>query len=106
MMCCTRSASTAYWMTERQFKSVCTTTFATLRWTKSSPGKRPTISFAGTRLSAQPIQRYCGDCWCDSRLKKFASRCVIDDAHLRLFSKRLFRIRIEDLWRENIETQT
>mgnify|MGYP003694316245 CR=1 FL=1 len=41
----------AYCSTERQLRSVCTTTLATLRWTKSSPGARPTISLAGTRLS-------------------------------------------------------
>ena len=44
-------------MTDRQLRSVCTTTFATLRWTKTSPGSVPVISFAGTRLSEQPIQR-------------------------------------------------
>ena len=32
--------------------------FATFRCTKSSPGSSPTISFAGTRLSEQPIHRY------------------------------------------------
>src|ERR1051326_4390839 len=82
-------------MTDRQLRSVWTTTFATLRWTKSSPGKSPTISFAGTRLSAQPIQRYCGVCWCDRRLKKFGSRCVIAVAHFRLFSKRCPRMRMK-----------
>ena len=47
----------AYCSTDRQLKSVCRTRFATLRWTNSSPGASPTISFAGTRLSEQPIHR-------------------------------------------------
>jgi hypothetical protein len=33
----------AYCNTDKQLRSVCTTTFATLRWTKSSPGLRSTI---------------------------------------------------------------
>ena len=62
MTCFTSSTSTAYCSTERQLRSVCTTTFATLRCTNTSPGARPTIWFAGTRLSEQPIQRYSGAC--------------------------------------------
>ena len=38
MTCPTFSTSTAYCSTDRQFRSVCTTTLATLRWTNSSPG--------------------------------------------------------------------
>jgi hypothetical protein len=37
---------------------------ATLRCTNTSPGSRPVISLAGTRLSAQPIHMYCGLCCC------------------------------------------
>ena len=33
------------------------TTLATLRWTKISPGSRPVMTLAGTRESAQPIQK-------------------------------------------------
>ena len=56
---------------------MCTTTLATLRWTKSSPGSRPTISLAGTRLSEQPIHRYSGVCWAARCWKKSGSRSVI-----------------------------
>ncbi len=40
MMCSTLSTSTANCITDRQLRSLCTTTLATLRWTKSSPGKQ------------------------------------------------------------------
>src|SRR5437773_1454172 len=40
MRCPTPRRSTANCITERQFRSVCTTTLPTLRWTKSSPGAR------------------------------------------------------------------
>src|SRR6476661_3534244 len=84
----TARTSTAYCSTDRQFRSVWTTTFATLRWTKSSPGSSPTISLAGTRLSEHPIQRYCGACW-EARLwKKSGRRAVISAAQRRLFSNR------------------
>src|SRR5438874_13245221 len=79
--------STANWITERQFKSVCTTRLPMLRWTKSSPGIRPTISFAGTRLSEHPIQRYRGDCWCASFAKNAASDRRMRSAPARLFRK-------------------
>ena len=46
----------------RQLRSVCTTTLAMLRWTKTSPGARPMIWLAGTRESEQPIHRYFGAC--------------------------------------------
>src|SRR5204862_7950257 len=52
------------------------------------PGKRPTISFAGTRLSEQPIQRYRGACCRESRLKKPGSRSVSRAAHARLLVNR------------------
>src|ERR1700687_5509992 len=88
MMCSTLRMSTAYWMTERQLRSVWTTRFATFRCTKSSPGGSPTISLAGTRLSEQPIQRYLGDCCSESLRKKAASCRVIRFDQARLFSKR------------------
>src|SRR5262249_21361929 len=73
-------------MTDRQFRSVCTTRLATLRWTKSSPGRSPTIWFAGTRLSEQPIHRYSGDCCCASFAKKSGSCRRMRSAQVRLFS--------------------
>src|SRR5450432_3427463 len=86
-MCSTLRTSTAYWMTERQFKSVWTTRFATFRCTNSSPGRSPTISFAGTRLSEHPIQRYLGVC-CSASLRKKAASCfVICLDQARLFVK-------------------
>src|SRR5262245_44394975 len=90
----TRRMSTANWIAERQFRSVWTTTLATLRWTNISPGSRPTIWLAGTRLSEHPIHMYCGACWRDNRSKKPGSCRVISAAHVRLFVNRLLRIRI------------
>src|SRR5882672_1221000 len=69
----TLMTSTANCATDRQLRSVWTTTLAMLRWTKISPGSRPTIWFAGTRLSEQPIQRYRGACCDDSRAKNSRS---------------------------------
>src|SRR6188768_2018414 len=84
----TLRTSTANCATERQLRSVWTTTFARLRWTKISPGSRPTIWFAGTRLSEQPIQRYSGDCWVESLEKNSGSdACILAD-HARLFANR------------------
>src|SRR6478672_5006440 len=81
-------------MTDRQFKSVCTTTFATFRWTNNSPGSTPTIWFAGTRLSEQPIQRYCGACCCASSRKNSGVTCRMASDHFRLFSKRCCSVSI------------
>lgn len=58
-----------------------------LRWTKSSPGPKPTISLAGTRLSAQPIQRNSGVCVRLRRSKYCGSSSLILSAQTRLFSK-------------------
>ena len=44
-----------------------------LRWTNTSPLSSPQMVFAGTRASAQPIQRICGCCEVARRLKKSAS---------------------------------
>src|SRR5256885_3557249 len=85
MMCSTRSTSTAYWSAERQLRSEWTTTFATLRWTNSSPGSSPTISFAGTRLSEHPIHKYFGDCCANSESKNPGRVSVMRCAHWRLF---------------------
>src|SRR5512143_2043679 len=52
MTCSTLSASIANCRVERQLRSVCTTTLATLRCTNISPGSKPTIWYAGTRLAA------------------------------------------------------
>ena len=56
-------------MTAIALRSVTGTTLATLRWTKSSPGSRPTIRLAGTRLSEQPIQSRSGR-WMWARREK------------------------------------
>src|SRR5918992_3862544 len=93
MMCFTRSTSTAYCMQDRQLASACSTTLATLRWTKSSPGGRPTISLAGTRLSEQPTHRYCGACWFVRRVKNSGSCRVIFAAQDRLLAKSSLRDR-------------
>src|SRR5689334_12102317 len=97
MICSTLSTSTAYWITDRQLRSEWTTTLAMLRWTKTSPGIRPMISFAGTRLSAQPIHRYLGVCCAASFWKNCGSLAVICAAHERLLSKRCFSTRIVSL---------
>src|SRR3954468_20892837 len=92
MTCSTFSTSTAYCSTDRQFKSVWMTTLATLRCTNNSPGISPTISFAGTRLSAQPIHKCLGFCCSASDLKNVGSRSVIRRAHARLRSKSAARL--------------
>src|SRR5688572_2244805 len=79
-------------MTDRQFRSLCTTTFATLRWTKISPGRSPRIWFAGTRLSEQPIHKYRGACCRARRAKKSGSEPVMRSAHDRLRSSRTSRV--------------
>src|SRR5215470_6154412 len=88
MTCSTFNTSMAYCNTDRQFRSEWTTMLATLRWTNSSPGASPTISFAGTRLSEQPIQRYRGDCCATSERKNCGSRAVTCCAQRRLLSNR------------------
>src|SRR4051812_38568862 len=92
MMCRTLRMSTANWITDRQLRSVCTTTLAMLRWTNTSPGARPVIWFAGTRESEQPIQRYCGDCWRARREKYSGSAAVAARAQVRLFSRSWSRL--------------
>ena len=62
IICFTFTISTANSITERQFRSVCTTTFAMLRCTNTSPGSKLVISLAGTRLSEQPIHKYSVAC--------------------------------------------
>jgi hypothetical protein len=66
---------------------VCSTTFATLRWTKTSPGARPMIWFAAMRLSEQPIQSRSGACCASSRLKKLGSSFTTSAAHFRFAAK-------------------
>src|SRR4051794_18407590 len=95
MMCSTFSASTAYCSTDRQFRSECTTRLAMFRCTNTSPGSRPRISLAGTRLSAQPIQRYFGDCWRASRVKNSGSASTRWFTQARLFANRLSRLHIK-----------
>jgi len=87
MMCLIFSRSVANWITDRQFRSECTTTLATLRCTNNSPGSRFTRSFAGTRLSAQPIHRYCGACCWVSPVKKPGRDASVFAAHRRLLSR-------------------
>src|SRR6185503_1591483 len=81
------STSTANWITDRQLRSVCTTTFATLRCTNTSPGWWPVIWFAGTRLSEQPIHRMRGR-WMAARRSKNPGSCArMRSDHRRLFSR-------------------
>src|SRR5947207_7475464 len=80
--------STANCITDKQFRSVWTTRLAMLRWTNNSPGASPTIWFAGTRLSEQPIQRYFGDCCRDSSRKNSGFTWRIPSDHARFLSKR------------------
>src|SRR4051812_32021196 len=91
MMCSTCRTCTANCITDRQLRSLCTTTLATLRCTKSSPGRSPTISLAGTRLSEQPIQRYLGRCCRERRAKNSGSFRRIRADHSRFFSRRFVR---------------
>src|SRR4051812_48791040 len=91
MTCFTCSTSTANWSTDKQLRSVCTTTFATFRCTKSSPGSRFTISFAGTRLSEQPIHRYSGACCAASSEKNRGRSATILAAQRWLLAKRCSR---------------
>src|SRR5436190_18446861 len=74
-----------------------------LRWTKSSPGSRPTISFAGTRLSAHPIHRYFGFCCRGSRAKKSGSLRRIRSDHARLLSNKGLSGCIEDMWTPSLD---
>src|SRR5574338_1199874 len=96
MTCLTRRASTAYCSTDRQLRSVWTTTCATFRWTNSSPGGRSTISFAGTRLSEQPIHRYAGACCATRREKNSGFWRARAAAQRRLLSKRSDNLRKRD----------
>ncbi len=64
------------------------TMLAILRWTKTSPGSRPSTSFAVMRLSEQPIHRYLGACCSDSRRKKLGSCSVLRFAQAMFRSKR------------------
>jgi hypothetical protein len=88
MMCFTRRMSTANWITDRQFRSLCTTTFAMFRCTNTSPGGRPMIWLAGTRESEQPIHRYSGACWSASRVKNSGSSASWRLTHASLLAKR------------------
>src|SRR5690606_1832973 len=87
-MCLTCSTSTAYCTPDRQLRSVCTTTLATLRWTNTSPGAMSMIWLAGTRESEQPIHRYSGACCCESWAKNsgFSAQMRSDQALLRWIS--------------------
>src|SRR5690606_23664348 len=80
----TLSTSTANWITDMQLRSVCTITFAMLRWTNTSPGARSMTWLAGTRESEQPIHRYLGACCLDSRSKKPGSSSSMRPAQVRL----------------------
>src|SRR5690606_24411593 len=90
-MCFTLSTSTAYWITDRQLRSVCSTTLATLRCTNRSPGSSPTISLAGTRASEQPIHRYSGTCCLASLAKKSGSSSLMASAQRALLSNKCCR---------------
>src|SRR5690554_4786009 len=85
-MCSTLSTSTANWITDRQLRSVCTTTLAMLRWTKTSPGAMSTIWLAGTRESEQPIHRNLGVWILDRRSKKLGSSASMREAQASFLS--------------------
>src|SRR5829696_759107 len=98
MMCLTFKTSTAYCMTERQLRSVWTTTLATLRWTNISPGERLTNCVEGTRETEHPIHRYSG-VWCRASSRKNpGSRALISPAHARFRSKSRFSVL---MWRHD-----
>src|SRR5690606_20758331 len=88
-MCSTFSTSTANWITDMQFRSVCTITLAMLRWTNTSPGARPITWLAGTRESEQPIHRYLGACSSDRRSKNCGSSWRTPSAHAWLLLRSL-----------------
>src|SRR4051812_42816000 len=92
MMCSTFSMSTANWMADSALRSECTTTLATLRCTNTSPGSRPVIWLAGTRLSLQPIHMNLGFCCCVSPLKKPGRVRSISAAQVRLCSNRSWMV--------------
>src|SRR5690554_4828082 len=75
-------------MVDRQFRSLGTTTLATLRCTNTSPGSRPVIWLAGTRLSEQPIHMYLGFCCASSPVKNPGRSRSIRSAHSRLWTNR------------------
>ena len=60
---------------------------------RARPGRSPTISLAGTRLSEQPIQRYSGACWDFNFEKKSGCRATHAAAQRRLFSNNSGRTR-------------
>src|SRR5512147_1044792 len=91
MMWATCSTSTANWIALRQFRSACTTTLATFRFTNTSPGAMSMIWFAGTRESEQPIQRYFGACSSERRRKYSGSCSTWAVAQARLRSSRCER---------------
>src|SRR5688572_18377407 len=88
----TLSTSTANWITDRQLRSVCTTTLAMLRWTNTSPGAMSMIWLAGTRESEQPIHRYSGACCCERRSKKPGSSALTRSDHSLLRSSNSSRV--------------
>src|SRR5690606_5252705 len=87
----TFSTSTANCSVLRQLRSVCTTTLAMLRWTKTSPGIRPVIWLAGTRESEQPIHRYLGAWMRERRSKKVGSSALTFAAQSLFLSSSSFR---------------
>src|SRR5690349_24075843 len=97
MTCSTFSISTANWIADRALRSEWTTMLATLRCTKTSPGSRPVIWLAGTRLSEQPIHMYLGVCCFTRPVKKPGRSCSIRAAQSRLWVKRS--------WREEVEVE-
>lgn len=77
--------STENWITARAFTSDKGAWFAIFLWTKSSPGFRPTTSFAGTLESEQPIHKYSGVWTSLSLLKKSGSFYKLVSDHISLF---------------------
>src|SRR6056300_1376974 len=83
-------------MTDRQLRSVCTTTLAIFLCTKISPGGISTIWLAGTRLSEQPIHKNSGFCCFDNEEKNSGSLALMDEAHARFFSSNSFNVFISN----------
>src|SRR4051812_5337943 len=97
MMCSTFSMSTANWMADSALRSECTTTLATLRCTNTSPGSRPVIWLAGTRLSLQPIHMNLGFCCWVRPLKNPGRVRSISAAQARLCLKRSWIVVMAEL---------
>jgi len=74
-------------ITDRQFRSVCTTTLAMLRWTKQFARSRFHDFVRGHRLSEQPIHKYSATACRESLGKNSGSRARMASAQARFCAK-------------------